>query len=288
LVDAARLLCGAPVWLSGAAGGTLVHGASVTTVIAFDVVVRGVGPAVPHRLPQLDGVGSPTPVIDWVADSDATNHTTPHPHLLTQASFACPPFIVVGNGFVLPVTSVGDSVLPVSFYLNDVLLALDLIRSLLSVRRFTTDNSCSIKFDPFGLSVKDLAIKRVLARYDSTGSLYTLPLPTMPTTTPCVVPSALATTASIKFDPFGLSMKDVATKHVLARYDSTGSLYTLPLPTLPTTTPCVVSSALATTASFATWHHRLGHPGPHVLSKLSSTSAITCPRGRDDSLCHAC
>jgi hypothetical protein len=29
-------------------------------------------------------------------------------------------------------------------------------------------------------------------------------------------------------------------------------------------------------------------PGPTVLSKLSSSSAITCPRGRDDSLCHAC
>jgi hypothetical protein len=87
-------------------------------------------------------------------------------------------------------------VLPGPFYLNDVLVAPDLVQSLLFVRRFTTDNSCSMKFDPFGLSVKDLATRRVLARYDSTGPLYTLPLSTLPTTTPSVIPYALATNAS--------------------------------------------------------------------------------------------
>jgi hypothetical protein len=37
-------------------------------------------------------------------------------------------------------------VLSGSFYLNDVLVAPDLVQSLLSVRRFTTDNSCSMEF----------------------------------------------------------------------------------------------------------------------------------------------
>jgi hypothetical protein len=180
----------------------------------------------------------PTPVTDRVVDSGATNRTPPHPgHIFTPRppSLAHPSSIVVGNGSVLLVTSVGDSVLPRPFYLNDVLVAPDLIQSLLFVRRFTTNNSYSMEFDPFALSVKDLATKRVLARYGSTDLLYTLPLPTLPTTTPRVIP------------------------------------YTL-----------------AVTASSATWHRRLGHPGPDVLFKLSSTSAITCPRGRDDSLCHAC
>jgi hypothetical protein len=204
----------------------------------------------------------PMPVTDWVVDSGATNHTTSHlGHISSPRPplLAHPPSIVVGNGSILPVTSVGDSVLFGSFYLNDFLVAPDLVtsvgdsvlfgsfylndvlvapglvQSLLSVRRFTTENSCSIEFDPFGLSVKDLS-----------------------------------------------------TRHVLARYDSIGPLYTLPLPTLLTTTPRLVSYALATTASSATWHRCLGHPGPDALSKLSSTSTITCPRGRDDSLCHAC
>jgi hypothetical protein len=92
----------------------------------------------------------------------------------------------------------------------------------------------------------------------------------------------------MEFDPFGLSGKDLATKHGLATYDSTCPLYTLPLPTLTTPTPRAVSYALVVAASSATWHRCLGHPGPDVLSKLSSSSAITCPWCRDDSLCHAC
>jgi hypothetical protein len=62
------------------------------------------------------------------------------------------------------------------FYLNDVMLAPNLVQSLISVHHFTTDNSCSMEFDPFDLSVKDLATRRVLVRYDSTDPLYTLPL----------------------------------------------------------------------------------------------------------------
>jgi hypothetical protein len=40
--------------------------------------------------------------------------------------------------------------LPGPFYLNNVLIALDLVQSLLSVHRFTTDNFCSMEFDLFG------------------------------------------------------------------------------------------------------------------------------------------
>jgi hypothetical protein len=127
----------------------------------------------------------------------------------------------------LSVTSVGDSVLSVPFYLNDVLVAPDFVQSLFSVCRFTTDNSCSMEFDPFVLFVKDLATRRLLAKYDSTGSLYTLPLPTSTTPTLRVVPYALATAAFS-----------------------------------------------------ATCHRCLGHPNSNVLSKLSSSSAITCPQGR--------
>jgi hypothetical protein len=180
----------------------------------------------------------PALVTDWVADSDATNHTTPHPdHIFSSGppSLVHPSSIIVDHGSALPVTSVGDSVLPEPFYLNDALIAPDLIQSLLSVHYFTADNSCSMEFDPFGMSVKDH-------------------------TTRCV----------------------------LARYDSTSPLYTVTLPTLTTPTLRVVSYALVITASSTTCHRRLGHPGPDVLSKLSSSSAITCPRDRDDSLCHAC
>jgi hypothetical protein len=87
-----------------------------------------------------------------------------------------PSSIVVCNDSSLPITSVGDSVLLEPFNHNNILLALDIVQSLLSIRRFTTDNSCSMKFDPFGLSVKDLTIRNMIVRSNSTGPLYTMRL----------------------------------------------------------------------------------------------------------------
>jgi hypothetical protein len=92
-------------------------------------------------------------------------------------------------------TSVGDAVLPGPFYLNDVLVAPDLVQSLLSVRRFTTDNSCSMEFDPFGLSVKDMASRSVIARYNSLGPLDTIPLSASATFSIDAPPYALAAAA---------------------------------------------------------------------------------------------
>jgi hypothetical protein len=115
-----------------------------------------------------------------VADSDTTHHTTTsvgnisilHP----LASFN-PSSIVVGNCSSLPITLVGDLVLPGPFYLNNILFAPGMVQSLLSVRRFTTDYWCSIEFNPFGLSVKDLTTKNVIVGSNSTGLLYMTCLP---------------------------------------------------------------------------------------------------------------
>jgi hypothetical protein len=94
LVDATRLLHGALVWLSGAAGGTLVHIASITAVTAFDAMVRGVGPTVPRRLPQLGGARSPhgRDQLGGRHRRHQPYHTPLRSHL-TQAFFACPPFL---------------------------------------------------------------------------------------------------------------------------------------------------------------------------------------------------
>jgi hypothetical protein len=78
-----------------------------------------------------------------VADSGAMHHTTPSvgniSTLYPLTSFN--PFsIVVSNDSSLSITSVGDSVLPGPFYLNNIFLAPDMIQSLLFVRHFTTDN----------------------------------------------------------------------------------------------------------------------------------------------------
>jgi hypothetical protein len=108
-----------------------------------------------------------------------THHTTPpvgNISTLCPLNSSNPSSIIVGNGSSLPVTSVGDSVLLGPFYLNNVLLAPDMVQSLFSIRHFITDNWCSIEFDPFDLSVKDLSTQNVIVRSNNTGPLYTLQL----------------------------------------------------------------------------------------------------------------
>jgi hypothetical protein len=122
----------------------------------------------------------PTLVQDWVADSGVTHHTTPsvgNISTLRPLASSNPSSIVVGSGSSLLITPVGDSILLGPFYLNNILLAPDMVQNLLSVRRFTTDNWCSMEFDPIGLSVKDLATKNVIIGSNSTGLLYMMRLP---------------------------------------------------------------------------------------------------------------
>jgi hypothetical protein len=151
----------------------------------------------------------PTSVQDWVADSGATHHTTPSvgnistPRPLNSSN---PSSIIVGNGSSLPVTSIGDSILAGPFYLNNILLPPDMVQSLLSVHRFTTDNWCSMEFDPFGLSVKDLSTQNVIVRSNSTDSLYTLRLPG--TTTP-----SLDAMAALAIAPHALAVVTPTTWH---------------------------------------------------------------------------
>jgi hypothetical protein len=179
---------------SDTAGGGLVHtspGTSPAASSSASTVVLTLWSTLwdPQSLASSFGtmeLSYPNPSTDWVADSGASSHTTPYPgniHSSRPPSSAHPPSIV-GNGSVLPVTSVGDSVLPGPFYLNEILVAPNLVQNLLSVHRFTTNNSCSMEFDPFGLSVKDLTTRSVIARYDSPGPLYTIPLCASATSAP--------------------------------------------------------------------------------------------------------
>jgi hypothetical protein len=75
-----------------------------------------------HTVPSPPPPSPPT--TDWVVDSGASFHTTPTTSSLFHSHPphpSHPSSIVVGNGSTLPVTSVGASVLPRPFCLNDVL-----------------------------------------------------------------------------------------------------------------------------------------------------------------------
>lgn len=81
--------------------------------------------------------------------------------------------IVVGNGQRLPKVAAGSTTIsPHNFHLHDILVTPSIVQNLIGIRKFTTDNWCSVEFDPFGFGVKDLATKRLLHRSNSPGPLY--------------------------------------------------------------------------------------------------------------------
>jgi hypothetical protein len=94
---------------------------------------------------------------EWYADSGAGSHMTADAGNLSNISppsSYTPSSIIVGNGAHLPVTAIGSHTFSfpyLNLVLNDVLVSPHIIKNLISIRRFTIDNNCSIEFDPFGL-----------------------------------------------------------------------------------------------------------------------------------------
>jgi hypothetical protein len=91
---------------------------------------------------------------------------------------------------LLPVTSTGTTTLPGSLHLKNILVSPYLIKNLISVHQFTSDNNCYVEFDPAGCSVKDLLSRKMIVRCNSSGPLYHLCLL-------ATLPSALLATSSI-------------------------------------------------------------------------------------------
>jgi hypothetical protein len=98
----------------------------------------------------------------------------------------------------------------------------------------------------------------------------------------------------MEFDPFGLSVKDLTIRNVIARSNSTGLLYMLRLPSFTAssrTSPCAMSTIAAfrilAAVATSTWHRHLGHLGPDGLSSLSRSSFISCTSTTHD-FWHAC
>ncbi|XP_071712276.1 uncharacterized protein [Rutidosis leptorrhynchoides] len=132
----------------------------------------------------------------WTMDTGASIHLTSSINNLSTIFNHCMyPSVAVGDGNSIPVVNTGHSVLPNinrPLHLSNVLVTPNIVKNLISVRRFTRDNKVSVSFDEFGFSVKDYLTRRLLLRCDSTRDLYPL---TTPTPTPAQ--HALITTPSI-------------------------------------------------------------------------------------------
>jgi hypothetical protein len=96
----------------------------------------------------------------------------------------------------------------------------------------------------------------------------------------------------MEFDLFSLSVKDLTTKNVIVRSNSTGPLYTMRLPESLTPSSSTVATLAAvphafTAVALTTWHRRLDHPDPNALSSLSWSYFIQYTSKKHD-YCHAC
>ena len=100
--------------------------------------------------------------------------------------------VIVGSGQTIPIRGYGSVSLPSPnqpLSLKNVLHTPNIIKNLVSVRKFTTDNHVYVVFDPYGFSVHDLQTGTRLMRCDSTSTLYPL-LPSSPTShTACLAAS---------------------------------------------------------------------------------------------------
>ncbi|XP_074318705.1 uncharacterized protein LOC141655528 [Silene latifolia] len=119
-----------------------------------------------------------TPPEPWVMDTGATSHMTSNQGNLTSfVNSSFPNGIVVGNGHSIPIKGHRHATLPKPhppFVLKNVFYAPNIVKNLVSVRKFTTDNKVTVEFDPFGFCVKDLRTGNHLMRCDSRGDLYQL------------------------------------------------------------------------------------------------------------------
>lgn len=118
------------------------------------------------------------PDPSWYMDTGATSHMTSSTgNLSSYFNLSNHPTnnIIVGNGHTIPILGYGHTNFSSpghSLSINNVLHAPKLIKNLISVRKFTRDNSVSVEFDPFGFSVKDYRTRVPIMRCDSRDDLY--------------------------------------------------------------------------------------------------------------------
>ncbi|GJR64758.1 ribonuclease H-like domain-containing protein [Tanacetum coccineum] len=109
-------------------------------------------------------------------DTGASSHLNDSVHSLSDVLNMCIyPSVSVSDGYSIPVTNPGHSILPTPhrpLHLNNVLITPNIVKNLIYVCQFVRDSNCTVEFDAYGFSIKDFMTRHVLPRCDSTGDLY--------------------------------------------------------------------------------------------------------------------
>ena len=113
----------------------------------------------------------------FYVDSRATLHMTNDAGKLSSIEqYNGNNMIYVGDGNGLPISHIGDACVTSkegNFNLKDVLVVPNLKKNLLSVKKFTSDNSCTFEFTSSGFIVKDQN-QTIITRGHKKGQLYAL------------------------------------------------------------------------------------------------------------------
>ncbi|KAK3028727.1 hypothetical protein RJ639_038618 [Escallonia herrerae] len=121
------------------------------------------------------------PPPNWFPDIAANYHLTPDVNALNVVNeYTCNDQLHVGNGQELQITHTSNA----SIHSNsckldsrNVLFVPKIVKNLISVQRFTTDNSCFFKFWPNHFVIKDQRTKKVLMEGPSKAGIYSLRQP---------------------------------------------------------------------------------------------------------------
>ncbi|KAK2976922.1 hypothetical protein RJ640_015898 [Escallonia rubra] len=118
------------------------------------------------------------PPLNWFPDTAANYHLTPDINALNAANeYMGNDQLHVGNGQGLQITHTGNASIHSNtrkLDLRNVLCVPKIVKNLLSVQRFTTDNSCFFEFWPNHFVIKDQRTKKVLMEGPSEARIYSL------------------------------------------------------------------------------------------------------------------
>lgn len=117
----------------------------------------------------------------WYPDSGATHHVTNSTqNLQSVLPYSGYDSVLVGNGYLLPITHVGSIAIPVisgMLPLNDVLVCPRIAKFLLSVSKLTDVFPCELTFDSHNVLIKDKTTHQLLSRGSKCEGLYQLENP---------------------------------------------------------------------------------------------------------------
>uniref|UniRef100_A0A2N9I9W7 Integrase catalytic domain-containing protein n=1 Tax=Fagus sylvatica TaxID=28930 RepID=A0A2N9I9W7_FAGSY len=131
-------------------------------------------------LAQANCTIMPQPATNrWMLDSGASHNITSElQNMSMHSEYEGPDEVVIGDGTGLNVTHVGSTHLSTpskTFALTDLLCVPSINRNLISVHKFTSSNNCSVEFNPFFFSVKDLSTGVHLLQGKCEDGIYYMP-----------------------------------------------------------------------------------------------------------------